>query len=123
MPGPSLTSPELVALLLLAERPRCGYELLGEKRLAQAFGRPAVSSSSVYHLLSSLASRGLLVAREECPATAPVRQVYRPSRSARTLLSRHVGRELSGLRLELERLVDAYKRQKSALLLVESLLR
>jgi DNA-binding PadR family transcriptional regulator len=65
-------------LLLVAERPGHGYELV--ERLA-AFGLEKVDSATVYRVLRSLDRGGLVDSSWEEAESGPVRRRYRISRS------------------------------------------
>ncbi|MGP3998967.1 helix-turn-helix transcriptional regulator [Streptomyces sp. 8N706] len=62
-----------VLLLLLAERPDHGYELL--QRL-QAFGWAGCESASVYRLLRGMEKEGMLASSWRASETGPARRQY-----------------------------------------------
>ncbi|MCK8676045.1 MULTISPECIES: helix-turn-helix transcriptional regulator [Streptomyces] len=63
-----------VVLLLLAERPGHGYELVQRLR---AFGWPQAESAHVYRLLRSMESCGSIASRWRATGPGPARREYR----------------------------------------------
>ncbi|MCS0639511.1 helix-turn-helix transcriptional regulator [Streptomyces sp. LP05-1] len=63
-----------VVLLLLAERPGHGYELV--QRLRE-FGWPGADSAHVYRLLRSMEECGAIASRWRATGTGPARREYR----------------------------------------------
>jgi len=73
----SLTTPDLVVLSLLAERPMHGYEVNAELERRQVKDWAAVSRPQVYYSLEKLARLGLIRAAESvAPAAGPERRVF-----------------------------------------------
>jgi len=73
----SLTTPDLVVLSLLAERPMHGYEVNAELERRQVKDWAAVSRPQVYYSLEKLARLGLTRAAESAaPAAGPERRVF-----------------------------------------------
>jgi DNA-binding PadR family transcriptional regulator len=75
-----LTTPDLVVLTLLAERPMHGYELNAELERRDVRDWAGISRPQVYYSINKLADLGLLQAVESStPATGPDRRIYRPT--------------------------------------------
>jgi len=75
-----LTTPDLVVLTLLAERPMHGYELNAELERRDVRDWAGISRPQVYYSINKLANLGLLQAVESStPATGPDRRTYRPT--------------------------------------------
>lgn len=75
-----LTTPDLVVLTLLAERPMHGYELNAELERRDVRDWAGISRPQVYYSMNKLADRGLLESVESStPATGPDRRTYRPT--------------------------------------------
>jgi DNA-binding PadR family transcriptional regulator len=73
----SLTTPDLVVLSLLAERPMHGYEVNAELERRQVKDWAAVSRPQVYYSLEKLARLGLIRAAESgAPPAGPERRVF-----------------------------------------------
>jgi DNA-binding PadR family transcriptional regulator len=73
----SLTTPDLVVLSLLAERPMHGYEVNAELERRQVKDWAAVSRPQVYYSLEKLARLGLIRAAENAALPAgPERRVF-----------------------------------------------
>jgi len=90
----SLTTPDLVLLSLLAERPMHGYEanLELERRCIRNWA--AISRPQVYYSLEKLASAGLIRATESSePAAGPERSVLETTAKGRTALADALERE------------------------------
>jgi DNA-binding PadR family transcriptional regulator len=76
----ALTTPDLVLLSLLAERPMHGYQANLELERRQVREWAGVSRPQVYYSIEKLAKLGLLRAgADESPAAGPGRSVYRTS--------------------------------------------
>src|SRR5580658_10194894 len=89
-----LTTPDLVLLSLLAERPMHGYEANLELERRQVRDWAGVSRPQVYYSLEKLARAGLIRAgRDESPAAGPDRCVYRTSAKGRAALAGALERE------------------------------
>jgi DNA-binding PadR family transcriptional regulator len=89
-----LTTPDLVLLSLLAERPMHGYEanLELERRCVRDWA--AISRPQVYYSLEKLAAVGLIRGGEsEEPAAGPERRVFETTAKGRAALSAALERE------------------------------
>jgi len=76
-PLKSLTTPDLVVLSLLAERPMHGYEVNAELERRQVRDWAAVSRPQVYYSLEKLDRLGLIRAADsDAPAAGPERRVF-----------------------------------------------
>lgn len=75
-----LTTPDLVVLSLLSERPMHGYELNTELERREVRDWAGISRPQVYYSLKKLVNLGLLREVESgAPASGPERQVYAPT--------------------------------------------
>jgi DNA-binding PadR family transcriptional regulator len=73
----TLTTPDLVVLSLLAERPMHGYEVNAELARRQVRDWAAVSRPQIYYSLDKLARAGLVRASgSDAPAAGPERRVF-----------------------------------------------
>jgi DNA-binding PadR family transcriptional regulator len=83
-----LTTPDLVLLSLLAERPMHGYQANQELVRREVQDWAGISRPQVYYSLEKLASRGLVrsTASEE-PAAGPERSVYATTAKGRAALA------------------------------------
>ena len=89
-----LTTPDLVLLSLLAERPMHGYaaNLLLQQRMVEDWA--GVSRPQVYYSLEKLAELGFVRAAEaEGPAEGPERSAYSTTAAGRTALADALERE------------------------------
>lgn len=97
MPAPrkrDLTTPDLVLLSLLAERPMHGYEANLELERRQIRDWAAVSRPQVYYSLEKLATMGLIRAAEsDQPAAGPERSVFATTSRGRAALADALERE------------------------------
>jgi DNA-binding PadR family transcriptional regulator len=90
----SLTTPDLVLLSLLAERPMHGYQANLELERRQVRDWAGVSRPQVYYSMEKLARLGLIRAgADKSPAVGPDRCVYRTSAKGRTALAEALQRE------------------------------
>ena len=90
----ALTTPDLVLLSLLAERPMHGYQANLELERRQVRDWAGVSRPQVYYSLEKLARAGLIRAgSDESPAAGPDRCVYKTSGKGRAALADALGRE------------------------------
>ena len=90
----ALTTPDLVLLSLLAERPMHGYQANLELERRQVRDWAGVSRPQVYYSLEKVAKLGLVRAgADESPAAGPGRSVYRTSAKGRAALTRALERE------------------------------
>lgn len=94
-------------LLLLAERPSHGYDLL--ERFAE-LGAPSVDPGTLYRALREMERRRLVASRWEASASGPARRTYRLTRSGERELKEWVAR--LG---ESQRIVAQYLRRYEAL--------
>lgn len=89
-----LTTPDLVVLSLLAERPMHGYEANAELERRQVRDWAGVSRPQVYYSLEKLARWRMLLAKEsEEAGGGPERQVYSTSEKGRLALADSLERE------------------------------
>lgn len=90
--GP-LTTPDLVLLSLLAERPMHGYQANSELERREIRDWAAISRPQVYYSLEKLARKGLLRAvKIHEPAAGPERQSFETNSKGRAELARALGR-------------------------------
>ena len=83
-----LTTPDLVLLSLLAERPMHGYEVNLELERRDARDWAAISRPQVYYSLEKLARKGLIrVAEDEEAAAGPERHPFATTAKGRTALA------------------------------------
>jgi len=96
-----LTTPDLVVLSLLAERPMHGYHANLELERRQVRDWAGVSRPQVYYSLEKLARLGLVrAARSARPPAGPERQVFSTGARGRAALARALEREDWSLRRE-----------------------
>lgn len=89
-----LTTPDLVLLSLLAERPMHGYEANLELERRQVRDWAGISRPQVYYSLEKLRAQGLIRAAEsEYRAAGPERSVFATTAKGRTALARALERE------------------------------
>lgn len=89
-----LTTPDLVLLSLLAERPMHGYQVDLELERREIRDWAEVSRPQVYYSLEKLASVGLLRKSEtKEPAAGPERSTFETSRKGREFLAHALERE------------------------------
>lgn len=75
-----LTTPDLVVLTLLAERPMHGYQLNAELERREVRDWAGISRPQVYYSINKLAELGLLqTVDSSTPASGPDRRVYSPT--------------------------------------------
>jgi len=90
----ALTTPDLVLLSLLAERPMHGYQANRELERRQVRDWAGVSRPQIYYSLEKLLRRRFLRAgADSSPAAGPDRSVYRTSAAGRSALAESLGRE------------------------------
>jgi DNA-binding PadR family transcriptional regulator len=90
----ALTTPDLVLLSLLAERPMHGYQANGELERRQIRDWAAVSKPQVYYSLEKLARAGLLRRLEtDDPAGGPERSTFETTEKGREGLADALERE------------------------------
>jgi DNA-binding PadR family transcriptional regulator len=89
-----LTTPDLVLLSLLAERPMHGYQANAELERREIRDWAGVSRPQVYYSLDKLASLGLIRdARDAESAGGPERRVYLTSARGKSALAQALARE------------------------------
>lgn len=97
MPRPKtreLTTPDLVLLSLLAERPMHGYQANLELERRQVRDWAGISRPQVYYSLEKLAWRGLIKSgSSDQPAAGPERSVFSTAAAGRTALADALERE------------------------------
>jgi len=90
----ALTTPDLVLLSLLAERPMHGYQANLELERRQVRDWAGISRPQVYYSLEKLAKLGLIrMAESSDPAAGPERSVYTTSARGRAALADSLERE------------------------------
>ncbi len=90
----ALTTPDLVLLSLLAERPMHGYQANVELERRQVRDWAGISRPQVYYSLEKLARLGLIRAADsDDPAAGPERSVYTTSGRGRAALADALERE------------------------------
>ncbi len=90
----AVTTPDLVILSLLAERPMHGYEVNAELERRQSRDWVAISRPQIYYSLEKLARQGLLKELKDAgPALGADRRVLTASAKGRLMLSRELERE------------------------------
>lgn len=83
-----LTTPDLVLLSLLAERPMHGYQANLELERRQVRDWAGISRPQVYYSLEKLQAQGLIRAASSAdPAAGPERSVFAPTTKGRTALA------------------------------------
>ena len=89
-----ITTPDLVVLSLLAERPMHGYEVNAELERRQARDWVNISRPQIYYSLDKLTRERLLTeSRDNSPALGADRFVLRTSAKGRSVLARELERE------------------------------
>jgi DNA-binding PadR family transcriptional regulator len=92
--NPSLTTPDLVILSLLAERPMHGYEANLELARRQVRDWAGISRPQIYYSIEKLAKHGFLrTAHSEEPVAGPERRVFATSARGREALADALERE------------------------------
>src|SRR6202167_1904766 len=93
----SLTTPDLVLLSLLAERPMHGYQANLELERREVRDWAAISKPQVYYSLEKLARLGLIrVAEDEEAAAGPERRSFATTARGRAALAGRGGRGTPG---------------------------
>ncbi len=91
---PELTTPDLVLLSLLAERPMHGYQANLELERREVRDWAGISRPQVYYSLEKLARLGLIQpAGESAPSAGPERRVFATSPKGRAALADALERE------------------------------
>jgi DNA-binding PadR family transcriptional regulator len=97
MPGArkrELTTPDLVLLSLLAERPMHGYQANLELERREVRDWAGISRPQVYYSLEKLQAQGLIRTAENAdPAAGPERSVFTPTAKGRSALAAALERE------------------------------
>ena len=89
-----LTTPDLVLLSLLAERPLHGYQANAELERREVRDWAGISRPQVYYSLAKLAQFGLVRASEiELPAAGPERSIFQTTAKGRAALADALERE------------------------------
>ena len=89
-----LTTPDLVLLSLLAERPLHGYQANLELERRQVRDWAGISRPQVYYSLEKLRAKGLIRATEsEDPAAGPERSVFETTAKGRSALAAALEKE------------------------------
>ena len=89
-----LTTPDLVLLSLLAERPMHGYQANAELERREVRDWAGISRPQVYYSIEKLGRSGLVRASEsELPAAGPERSVFQTTAKGRTALADALQRE------------------------------
>lgn len=87
-PPHALTTPDLVLLSLLAERPMHGYQANAELERREIRDWAAISRPQVYYSLEKLARKGLIrPVQTDKPAAGPKRQSFGTTSNGRTELA------------------------------------
>ena len=90
----TVTTPDLVVLSLLAERPMHGYEVNAELERRQARDWVAISRPQIYYSLEKLVGQGLLAESADTGVVLGAdRRVLRTSAKGRTVLARELERD------------------------------
>jgi len=96
-----LTTPDLVLVALLAERPMHGYQANAELERREVRDWAGISRPQVYYSLEKLARLGMLHGvRSTAAAEGPERRVLATTRRGRAALSQELGREHWALQRE-----------------------
>jgi DNA-binding PadR family transcriptional regulator len=94
MSSEKLTTPDLVLLSLLAERPMHGYQANAVLEFRQVREWAGVSRPQIYYSLEKLARLGLLRAKDTGEESAgPERRIFATTRAGRTALADALERE------------------------------
>jgi DNA-binding PadR family transcriptional regulator len=88
-----LTTPDLVLLSLLAERPMHGYQANAELERREVRDWAGISRPQVYYSLEKLAQLGLVRASEIESAAGPERRVFQTTAKGRAALADALQRE------------------------------
>ncbi len=88
-----ITTPDLVVLALLAERPRHGYDVFAELERRDVRDWAAISKPQVYYSLRKLAERGLIEPGEGPAGSGPERQTWRLRDAGRRALAAGLDRD------------------------------
>jgi DNA-binding PadR family transcriptional regulator len=90
----TLTTPDLVVLSLLAERPMHGYQANLELERRQVRDWAGISRPQIYYSLEKLARRGLIRSRESrAPAAGPERREFATTAKGRAALADALARK------------------------------
>jgi PadR family transcriptional regulator PadR len=94
---------EAALLVLLAERPTHGYELL--ERLPQLLGEDRVDVGNLYRVLRALEEEGIVTSQWSADLPGPAKRTYALTDDGRTLLAAWLS-ALDGLRGEVSEFLD-----------------
>src|SRR5258708_2162472 len=83
----SPTTPDLVLLSLLSEKPMHGYQANAELERRCIRDWAAISRPQVYYSLDKLAREGLIAAAKSAASGGPERNVYSTTRKGRVALT------------------------------------
>ncbi len=90
----ALTTPDLVLLSLLAERPMHGYEANAELSRRQVRDWAGVSRPQIYYSLEKLAGLGMIRSKDSAqPAQGPERRIFTTTAVGRLALSKALERK------------------------------
>ncbi len=93
LPSPPLTTPDLVTLSLLSERPMHGYELNQTLEYRQVRDWAGISRAQVYYSLKKLAQLGLIEAVAPHESRGPERQPFGATPAGRQALVQALDRD------------------------------
>ena len=88
-----ITTPDLVVLALLTERPRHGYDVHAELERRDVRDWAEISKPQVYYSLRKLAERDLIRPAQGPPGAGPERQVWQLVEAGRRALQAGLARE------------------------------
>lgn len=89
-----LTTPDLVLLSLLAERPMHGYEANAELERREVRDWAGISRPQVYYSLEKLARLGLIrSSKSDAPSEGPERSVFRTNANGKAALAKALERQ------------------------------
>ena len=98
---------EPAVLVILAERPTHGYELL--ERLPALLGAESVDAGNLYRFLRALEADGLVVSRWDAELPGPARRTYTITAPGRQLLSAWAT-ALGAARAQIDTFLDRYQK-------------
>jgi poly-beta-hydroxybutyrate-responsive repressor len=97
---------EPAVLLLLAEGPRHGYELL--ERLPELVGEDRVDVGNLYRFMRALEEDGIVESRWDSELPGPAKRTYTLTPTGRSVLDRWA-EALAALRGDLQSFLDRYR--------------
>ena len=98
---------EPALLLILADRPTHGYELL--ERLPALLGSESVDAGNLYRFLRALEADGIVVSAWDAELPGPARRTYTITDSGRQLLAAWVS-ALGEARARIDEFLDHYEK-------------